>query len=409
MRVDRLDRARSLVAGIAEPLPAERRRLEAAGGLRLAEPVSSRAELPAGDVSAMDGYAGRFDEMTGGAPLPVAFHVAAGGLPGPLPDGAVARIFTGALLPEGADTVVPQEKARVEGGRVRCECGERGAFVRARGEILRSGQRLAAAGERLTPPRIALLAAAGAAEVPVVRRPWLALVTTGAEVVPAEQEPGPGEIRDANAPLLTAAAAQGGCDVLLHARAPDDPQRVREQIRRALDQAELVLVTGGVSVGDHDHVPAAVRELGGHVLLHRLAIKPGRPLLVARFGPRWLLGLPGNPLSCLVCWRLFGRPLAEALAGDARAFDEVPRPVVLAEDVFNEEERTWLRPAVLEGPRDDRRVRPLAWKGSHDVASAAPADALIRIEPATVHRAGETVPVYPLDWSGSDAGAGEAS
>jgi molybdopterin molybdotransferase len=399
MSLDQLDRVRALLGKSVEPLPAELRHVEAAGGLRLARPVTARSDLPAGDVSAMDGYAGRFDEMEPGRPLPVAFQVAAGAIPGPLPDGAVARIFTGALLPEGADTVVPQEQAEVDQGRVRCRCDGRGAFVRRRGEIVEAGTGLASAGDRLTPPRIALLAAAGAAEVPIVRRPWLALVTTGAEVVPAERDPEPGEIRDANGPLLTAAAGDGGFEVLSRLWAPDDPARVREQIQRGLDQAEIVLVTGGVSVGDHDHVPAAVRDLGGRVLAHRLAIKPGRPLLVARFGPRWLLGLPGNPLSCLVCWRLFGRPLAEALAGDRRAFDEAPQPAELTEDVINDGPRTWLRPGVLGGSRQAPRVRPLGWRGSHDVASCAPADALIRIEPSSVHRAGEAVPVYPLAWS----------
>jgi molybdopterin molybdotransferase len=405
MTVDALDRARALMGEVVEPLPPEHRAIHAAGGLRLAEAVSSRADLPAADVSAMDGYAGRFDEMARGDALSVAFEVPAGARPDPLPDGAVARLFTGALMPEGADTVVPQEQARVEQGRVVLEVGERGAFVRARGEVIAAGAPLAKVGELVTPPRAALLAAAGIADVPVRRRPWLGLVTTGAEVVSAEQEPGLGQIRDANGPLLSAAALEARLELVHRSQAVDDPAAVRREIERALAQAELVLVTGGVSVGDHDHVPAAVRELGGRVLFHRLKIKPGRPLLVARFGTRWMLGLPGNPLSCLVCWRLFGRPLVEALAGDAEAFGEAPWSVELGEDVANAEARTWLRPARLEGPAHARRVHPLGWKGSHDVASCAPANALMRIEPGAAHRAGEMVPVYPLAW---DQRVGEA-
>jgi molybdopterin molybdotransferase len=412
MTVDTLDRARALLGEVVEPLPPEHRAIDAAGGLRLAEAVSSRADLPAADVSAMDGYAGRFDEMARGEALPVAFEVPAGARPDPLPNGAVARIFTGALVPEGADTVVAQEQARPEQGRVLLDVGARGAFVRARGEVIAAGAPLAEPGDRMTPPRAALLAAAGVAHAPVRRRPWLGLVTTGAEVVPAEREPRPGQIRDANGPLLSAAALEAHLEIVHRGQAVDDPAEVRREIERALAQAELVLVTGGVSVGDHDHVPAAVRDLGGRVLFHRLKIKPGRPLLVARFGTRWMLGLPGNPLSCLVCWRLFGRPLAEALAGDGRAFEEVPGDGVLAEDVVNAETRTWLRPARLEGPAHARRVHPLGWKGSHDVASCAPADALMRLEAGSVHRAGDTVPVYPLAWDQRTAGAaarGEAS
>lgn len=394
-----LDEVRALIAAGARPLgPVERPLADAAGHV-LAAPVVSDLPLPPHDAAEMDGYAGRYDEIVACGPLPVAFEIAAGDDPPALAPGAVARIYTGAVMPGGADTVVPQERAAAAPGDAvtLLPPSRRGEHVRPRGEVLAAGASVGAAGDLLGPVRTALLAAAGALTARVVPRPRLALVITGAEVVSPGVEPARGQVRDTNRPLLEVLAREARLPLAVRAAA-DQLDELSAAIERATAAAEIVLTTGGVSVGRHDLVPKVVRQLGGDVLAHRLAIKPGRPLLVARFGERWLLGLPGNPLSCLVGWRLFARPLAEMLAGRADAFDEHPRTALAAEPLGHDGERTWLRPARVTGG-ERPRLRPLAWRGSHDLAGAVAANALVRLEPHASHPAGGAVAYYPLAWT----------
>jgi molybdopterin molybdotransferase len=391
------DEARGLLAERVRALDPVELDLSDALGCRIAVPPQSDVNAPPGDVSAMDGYAMRHSDLAACAPLPVAFEVQAGRISGPLPKGNAARIFTGAVLPEGADTVVPQEQATVKAdGSVELEPLAARSHVRAKGEIMAAGEAVAEKGDLVTPHRVALLAAAGAHLVTVVPRPRVAVVVTGTEVVPVSEVPGPGQIRNSNGPMMDALARAAGLDRPLQLQAADTTAELRSALETAIAASDLVLTSGGASVGDYDLVPEVVRSLGGEVLFHRLAVKPGKPILAARCGDGWLLGLPGNPVSVLAGWRMFGLPLAAALAGDTLAFHEEPIMAALSEPVTVRGDRAELRPALVSMDADGPTVEVLPWKGSHDLVTSADANALARFEAKTSHEAGDVVPCYPL-------------
>lgn len=396
-----LDHARALLAGHAVPLVPVTVALGRALGCRVVRCPISDVDLPPADVSAMDGYAVRAADLKPGEPLPVAFEVAAGSEPDELPPASAARIFTGASVPRGGDTVVPQERARVlEDGRVLLETVAEGTHVRRRGEVVALGAELAPAGVTVTPAMISLLASCGASCVEVVPKPRLAVVVTGAELVDVAESPGPGRIRDSNGPLLEALVAASGLDVTRLSRVEDSVGALEDSISSALEGADLVLTTGGVSVGDYDLVPDVVRGLGGEVVFHRVRVKPGKPILAASFGPKWLIGLPGNPLAVLAGWRVFAWPLAAALAGNPSALAEAPVRAVLTVETATPKSRTELRPARLKRRNDGIHATVLGWKGSHDVRTAASADGLVRLEPGLSYPAGS-----PVAWYGLPSGA----
>jgi molybdopterin molybdotransferase len=391
------DQARAILADLVRPLDPVEVPLADALGCRIADPPLSDVDAPPGDVSAMDGYAVRHSDLVRGAPLPVPFEIQAGSVSGPLLEATAARIFTGAVLPEGADTVVPQEQAEeLHEGAVALEVVDRGSHVRARGQVLAIGDPAGEIGDPVTPQRVALLAAAGAHRLMVTPRPRISVVVTGTEVVPVDRTPGPGEIRNSNGPMLDAAVRAAGFAPPLQLEAPDTPGQLRASLETAFEASDLVLTSGGVSVGDYDLVPQVLESLGGEIVFHRVRVKPGKPVLAARLGGRWLLGLPGNPVSVLAGWRVFALPVAAALAGDRSFLDERPVPARLLEPVAVTGGRTELRPAVLGTAEDGPTVRVLDWKGSHDIVAAARANGFARVEAQTSHEAGEAVPCYPL-------------
>ncbi len=405
-----LDPARALLSSQAVPLAPVALPLSRALGCRVARCPVSDVDLPPADVSAMDGYAVRAADLEPGETLPVAFEIAAGEVPEALPPASAARIFTGASLPPGADAVVQQEEATVQGdGRILLQPVQAGRHVRRRGEVVALGAEIAPAGVTVTPAMISLLASCGASHVEVLPKPRLAVVITGAELVDISESPGPGRIRDSNGPLLEALAAASGLDVASRVRAEDSVGALEDAISSALESADLVLTTGGVSVGDFDLVPDVVRALGGEVVFHRVRVKPGKPVLAARFGPKWLVGLPGNPLAVLAGWSVFAWPLAAALAGKASAFSEAPARAVLTAATARPKSRTELRPARLERRSGQVHATVLDWKGSHDVFSAAGAEGLVRFEPGLTYPAGCTVDWYELpsgtSWPAATDGA----
>jgi molybdopterin molybdotransferase len=393
-----LTAARQLLSADARPLPAASVPLEDALGCRLAETPRADINLPLADVSVMDGYAVRATDAVSGAPLPVASAVRAGQVPAPLPPGTAAHIVTGAVIPAGADAVVPQEQAtRNFDGTVRLAAVARGDYVRRQGELCITGASLAAPGDEITAQLIALLGAAGAANVHVVPRARVAVLSTGSELVPLTERPAVGRIRDSNGAMLAALARRARFPVTLVARAPDEPDALRAALKRALNSADLVLTSGGVSVGDYDLVPQTLEHLGAQLLFHRVGIKPGKPILVARRGATWIIGLPGNPVSALVGWRLFGRPLGEALSGVPRALDEEPETGAIVQPAVNDGARAILAPAQLQPGQPFPTVNLLAWKGSHDVVAVARASALAQLDVGVRLSPGDRVPFYRLD------------
>lgn len=388
------------IASRLEPLSAERLAVEAARGRVLAARVVARSEAPASDVSAMDGFALRGVERPG--EVEVAGTIAAGDPPGfELGPGRAARIFTGAPVPADADRVVPVEQTRPAGSdRVAVESlPPAGAHIRRRGEILRPGDELLPAGAVLGPAAIALLASQGIAELAVRRRPRVAILATGDEVVPSGSEPGPGQLRDSHTPYLGSLLAARGVELRSWGIAPDRPGELEARLAEMLEAHDVALVCGGVSAGDRDYTEDAFAAVGAVTRFDGVAIQPGKPLVFADLPGRAIFGLPGNPGSVEVTARLFvlpalarleGRPGAGFWSDARRATLAAPLPAGKARDRF-------VPGRVEPGAAAGERVRPLGVRGSHDLATFAAADRLLRI------RAGEPArdvgdPVELVDW-----------
>ena len=390
--------ARKLLADQVVPLAGIELDLAAAFGCRLAETPRAETDLPATDVSTMDGYAVRATDLADNTDLPVAFEVPAGQVPQQLSLGAAARIFTGAMLPDGADTIVPQEQARVQAdGRILLDRLEPGSFVRHQAELCSAGTPLGAPGDLLTPQLLALLGTAGVSTVHITPRPRIAVLSTGSELVPVHERPAPGQIRDSNSITLAALARTAGFTLSYVSSVMDELPALRDAFQHAAAQADLIISCGGVSVGDYDLVPQALSELGSQTVFHKLSIKPGKPVLAARLDETWVIGLPGNPISALVDWRLFARPLGEALAGAPHAFEELPESAVLTEPARNSGNRTIFAPARLQPDRPISKINILPWKGSHDVVTLAQANALAILDVGVELAAGDLVNYFRLD------------
>ncbi|MDX6547714.1 MAG: molybdopterin molybdotransferase [Gaiellales bacterium] len=283
-------------------------------GRVLAADVLAAVDLPPFATSSMDGFAVRAAEL-GGEPVPIAFRVAAGDRPGVLPPGSAAGIATGAPLPEGADAIVPIEDAEERGGLVAAS-PRPGAWIRPAAGDVAAGQAVARAGAVLTPAVLAAIAAAGAGTVEVRDRPRIAVLATGSELVAPGHPLRPGQIYESNAIAIAAQAIRAGAEVAGAGTVADDRPATEAAFAAALASADLVVSSGGVSVGPHDHVKPALDALGVREVFWRVAHKPGKPLWFGVAGDGTLVfGLPGNPVSSLVCFELFVRAALEAMLG----------------------------------------------------------------------------------------------
>jgi molybdopterin molybdotransferase len=305
-----------------------------ATGRILAQTITSKLDFPHWDNSAMDGYAVRHLDVQASnaqnpAVLEVIEEISAGYQPQlSLKPGQASRIFTGACLPKGADTVVMQEVTRREGNRVFIkEAPAPQAFVRHRASYYQAGTALLTPGIRLNAPEIAVLAAAGCHKLSVYRRPRVAILSTGDELVSIDQPLQPGQIIDSNQYALAAFIRQRGGIPQLLGIVPDQPEALKAAISEAISNSDLVLSTGGVSVGDYDYVDQILAQLGAQIQISSVAVKPGKPLTVATFPatqggsnrPVLYFGLPGNPVSALVSsWR-FVQPALAKLSGLAES------------------------------------------------------------------------------------------
>ncbi|MEL6492854.1 MAG: gephyrin-like molybdotransferase Glp [Cyanobacteria bacterium J06634_6] len=292
-------------------------------GRVLAAPVSSQLDFPHWDNSAMDGYAVRAaDVVNTPKSLTVVEEIPAGKQPKKtiLP-GQAARILTGSMMPEGADTVVMQEETTREGEQVTIlKTPAPQSFVRHQGSFHQAGAMLLDAGVRISPAEIALIAAAGQTQLSVYRQPRVAIISTGSELVSPDQPLQPGQIVDSNQYALSALVAEAGGVPVTLGIVSDEPGDVKSAIKAALSLADLVISTGGVSVGDYDYVDAVLEELGATLHVRSVAVKPGKPLTVATFEPSQTghdqrilyFGLPGNPASAMVgFWRFVGPAIAK--------------------------------------------------------------------------------------------------
>jgi molybdopterin molybdotransferase len=351
---------------------------DAAGRIAAAELRAVRP-LPAWDNSAMDGFAVRAAELPG--ELPVAGVIAAGDPPGRvLAPGTALRIMTGAPVPAGADAVVMRENATEAGGRVRfAEAVRPGRDIRRAGEDVAAGDPLIAAGAALGPGEIGLLAAQGIARITVARRPRVAILSTGDELVPLGREPGPGQIVSSNAWALAAQVREAGGEPVDCGIAADDRDALVARIRDALAGADALVSSGGVSVGDFDHVKDAFAAAGVSVDFWKVAMKPGKPLAFGSAGGRPVFGLPGNPVSSMIGFELFVRPALLAMQGAART-GRTEVEVELAAPYAKEPGRAHVLRARLErdGARLVAHLHPR--QGSAMMSSMVGIDALVLVD-----------------------------
>jgi molybdopterin molybdotransferase len=312
-----------VVLRIVQPLPPVEMALTEALGRVLAEPAVARWDLPPADNSAMDGYAFAWGGQGEGSELVVVGFVPAGShFDEPVPPGRAVKIMTGAPLPAGCDTVVPVEEVAVEAARIRLlRAPAAGQHVRRRGEELARGEELLSAGMPLHAGEMGLLAAAGIERVQVHPAPRVALLSTGDELVELGEVPGPGQIVNSNFHLLAARLKEEGCAVMPLGVARDNEYDLAERIGRGL-QADMLISTGGVSVGDRDHVQETLQSFGFVLGFWRVSIKPGKPVLFGTVKERPVFGLPGNPAAAAATFELFVRPALRRLAG----FPELLQP-----------------------------------------------------------------------------------
>jgi len=386
--------ARELVLSSARPLGSERLPLADALGRVLCEDVSAEEDLPPFDSSAMDGYAliagpaaelEVVDESRAGHPAQRA-----------LAGGQAIEISTGALIPEGADAVVPVERVQVSDGRVTVPDTERGANVRHAGDDVRRGQGVLAAGTLLGPAELAVAASLGHAELPVGVRPRVMVLATGDELVEPGRPLGPGQIRNSNTIALAAQARAAGADVIGSEIVRDKLEDTTATLRAALERADVVCISGGVSVGPHDHVKPALAELGVEERFWRVALKPGKPTWFGTRDGKLVFGLPGNPVSAMVTFHLFARPALRALAG-ARP-DDTRATAILDEPLPRNSSRDEVVRCRVRAAEDGWHVTPTRGdQSSHVLTSMLGAEAFAIVEAGEgTIEAGERVPVELL-------------
>ena len=384
-----VEEAQARVLAMARPLPAEDLPLPQAIGRWLAGPVAARADQPPFDASAMDGYAVQGDPGPGDSLAVIGESGAGHGFVGTVAHGQAVRIFTGAPVPAGATRVVIQENTARDGDRITLTSADTNTNIRPRGVDFPAGAALSP--RRLRPADLALLAAMNVARVPCARRPVVALLMTGDELVMPGEEPRPDQIIASNGFALKAMAEAEGAEARLLPIARDTEASLRQAFALAAG-ADIVVTIGGASVGDHDLVGKVARELGMEPAFWKIAMRPGKPLMAGRMGGAAMLGLPGNPVSAIVTGHLFLLPLIRAMQGDPAPLPR-PRQARLAVDLPATGPRTHYMRARLNG--DD--IAPFDRQDSSLLTILTEADALlIRPMGDGPRQAGETVPYLPL-------------
>jgi molybdopterin molybdotransferase len=367
--------AQRLVLERAEPLPAENVPLEGAARRVLAEPARAEIDLPPFPSSAMDGYAVRADETPGR--LRIEARIAAGNpATAALESGQAMGIATGGVVPDGADAVIPIEYVVERGNEIEIGSAvERGDNVRPRGGDIRAGEVVVEAGSVLTPARLGALAAAGIQQVRCARRPRAAVLPTGTELRRPGEPLAAGEIYEANGLILSAQLEAAGAVVELMPAVGDDETAHRGALERALD-ADVVVTSGGVSVGPHDLVRRVEAELGVEEVFWRVSVKPGKPIAFGVRERTLVFGLPGNPVSTLVGFVLFVEPAIRALQGVPDPLPRFERGRLVAARRRNPERDELVR-ARLRRSEDGPLLEPLTGQESHMIARSAAADALV--------------------------------
>ena len=380
----RIEDALSIILDHTPTLGEEEIPLSASTGRVLRRDAMSDLDLPPFDRSRMDGYALQASNTAGAnSDHPVRLREIGEAAAGYSFDGVVesrqaVRIMTGAPLPAGTDAVQKIEVINVTGdGWIEVqEATKPGQFITPRGIEARAGDVMVKAGERITPAVAAVLASFGYARVMVSRRPRIALLSTGTELVEVEQKPGPSQIRNSNTYSLAGYAEAAGAEVLSSGIVRDDFDATRDAIAQGLAKADVVMLSGGVSMGDYDLVKPALLELGAEIFVEKVAMHPGKPTVFAKVGEKVIFGLPGNPVSVAVSFHLFARPALLKMQGA----NELHLPRVQAHvtrQVKGAPPRRSHQPGRLTIRQGRAEVEPLKWSGSSDLVAFMNADCLI--------------------------------
>ncbi len=345
----------------------------------------------------MDGYAIRFADYRPGRPLPVSQRVFAGELPQALPPGHAARVFTGTLMPPGADTVVMQEYAREHEGQVEfLEAPAPCRHVRRRGEDIASGQALLEAGTMLGPAHIALLASQGHDRVSVFARLRVGILTTGDELVVPGEPRAAQQIYNSNAPLLTALVTRMGAQVTRALHARDDIDSLRAAFEQLLAECDLVLSVGGVSVGERDLVKPVLASLGGDLTLWKVRMKPGKPMALAHVGGKPVVCLPGNPGSVFAVFTIMVTPLFRRMQGRTEVFPLVSHLPLRTARTLHEEREVFLRVQLNLNAAGMAELVPYGSQGAGNIGTMPAADGLARLAAGVAVGDGDPVGYYDL-------------
>jgi molybdopterin molybdotransferase len=385
------DARRQLFASAKSPTVSEDCPIADAWGRVLAVDIASPFDVPGFDNSAMDGYAVRAADLTGtGVRLAVSQRIPAGSVPAPLVPGTAARIFTGAPMPEGADTVVMQEDTRADGdGVIFTALPQTGQFVRKRGHEIRTGDAVLRAGTRLGAGQLGLAASLGQGSVAVWKRLRVAIFFTGSELVVPGQPLGPGQIYNSNRYLLRALLQGLGVDIIDLGIVPDRLDATRAALRDAAARADVIFTSGGMSVGEEDHVRAAV-EAEGELTHWKIAVKPGKPVAFGRVGDAAFIGLPGNPVSVWVASITLALPYLRRRMGIAGA-EAPPAPHIADFDWTTGDRREFLRVRLDDAGR--MQLHPNQDSGA--ISSAAWASGLADVPANTTVKPGDAIDYWP--------------
>ena len=392
--------AMAMILGSAKLLPTENLKLEQAHRRVLAKPILAKRDQPPFDASAMDGYAVQVEYATAGASLKLMGMSAAGhSFRGMLKPGQAVRILTGAPMPKGADAIVIQENVTLNGGEVTVNVPAiPSKHIRKRGLDFKAGDLLVPAGTTLNARDIALGAASGSAILSVRRKPRIAIITTGDELVVPEEKPRPDQIYSSNIFALQAMAQNWGAEVINLGSVEDALKATRSAIAKAFKLSDLLITTGGASVGDQDFVQQALKDNGFKMGFWKIAMRPGKPLMFGTRGKVIALGLPGNPVAAMVCARIFIYPLLCKMLGTVA--DEPEATAILEVDLpANDERQDYVRATLSFLPDGRRTVKPAAIQDSSMQRTLRDAQALIVRPPhALAAKAGDVVPLLLLDF-----------
>ena len=383
------DDARAKILEAVQPLRPQKISIRQAQGRFAAEDYSARFPLPMFDNSAMDGYAVIARDCKPDARLQIVGEQPAGIARNlRVSNGNTIRIFTGAPMPAGADSVVMQEDVTRAGDEIVVNTGvEAGDFIRTRGCDLGEGQKILQAGGQITAATAALLASQGFSEIAVGGEPRAAIISTGDELADPAAKLQPGQIYDSNSVLLQALLERAGANVSFSEQCRDDADSLRKTFQAAAKN-EIVVVTGGVSVGEHDLVQETLRGLGAKIDIWRVAIKPGKPFLFGKLDHTLFFGLPGNPVSAFVTFLQFVRPAILKMMG-AMIFDLPRTPARLNLELSNDGDR----PHYFRGKLEQGVFMPVGRQESHALFGLSQSNALLRLEPGEDRKPGEMVEV----------------